>query len=169
MTRDNARRDDELQHYRGQLPDFTAIRDGATRALAETADEIGLGLSTADVRSLALAVVEAVGKRACLRGLNLAYDIACDESRWFHEALVVPAVEAAKTDADAAKRLNLHQQYAAGITRVRDRLQDTLLHTLREWFGVQQPVLEAPPVLPAPAPHGAAAARARAAARAGAA
>jgi hypothetical protein len=169
MSRDDVIRDEGVRRLRTQLPTFLSTRDTATRAVAATAEEIGLDLREADVRAIALAVVEAIETGAELRGIEFAYGLVEKEVGEIQQHLIAPATARAAVDPEHRAVLATHQHYLSGMKAVRKRIGDSLLLIGRRWLGERHPLVEAPPVVPLVAPAGAAEARGRVAVRAGAA
>ncbi|MGI5151411.1 hypothetical protein ACQEVC_34445 [Plantactinospora sp. CA-294935] len=167
MSREDAVHADAIRRLRTQVPTFFSTRDTATHAVAATAAEIGLELRPADVRALALAVVDAIEKGSELRGVEFAYGLVDREVNETYQDLIAPATAAAAVDPAYSAVLAAHQQYVSGMARLRKRLGDSLLYIGRKWLGDTHPVVEAPPVVALNAPAGAAEARERVAVRAG--
>ena len=161
----NHQQDAQVNWVRPQLPSYGRIREVATRAIAEVGAEIGIELSAAAARALAMAVVDLIEHPARLRGVDYALREADEAALAIQQRVIAPLL--GRTDPGAVDRLAAHRTYLDGIEHVRARQQFLLLHNARTWLGLEVVPLEVPEVVPLPASARLASARDRSADRAG--
>src|SRR5690349_20917472 len=125
----------QVSWVRRQLPGYGTTCDVATSTIARVGAELGLELSPAAARSLALAVVDLIEHPARLRGVDYALREADEAALAIQQRVIAPLL--GRTGPDAVEKLAMHRTYLDGIENVRRQQQALLLHNARTWIGLE--------------------------------
>jgi hypothetical protein len=148
MSRENVLFEQRLRAAQLQVPTFDDVREQATAAVAQVTDEIGVELPESAIRAIALATVAAIENPIEVRGLDRAHHRVAAYVADFLRLVISPATEAATRDPEATARLNIHQEYYAGMRATEADLAQLFVARAEQINGQAAPTFVVPPVVP---------------------